>query len=372
MAMRDFSHLFKDNPIAREIYEKMERDRNQARRGFNYDDALNAWGGVSVPEEAKNKPKPKKPKGDPWAEVKGLEDAKRLLQEAIEKPITHKKIYAHYNKKPPKGILLYGPPGCGKTLLGKAASASINGDIEDKDAFIYVSGPELMDKFVGETERKIRELFARARKFAKANERPGIIFLDEADSLLMQRGSGPWYLDSQVNQFLTEMDGMSENSEYNPIVILATNRKEGLDTAILREGRVDYKIPVMRPCRVAASAIIEHNLGKIPLHSITKEDMIAKATDVVFSDSLVLKKLKVEGEKLVFRFKDIINGAMLAQMVEHAKAVALRRDIAANKTTGISWDDMKESIEYIFQQNKALKQEENLAMFLETNGYEVN
>lgn len=301
-----------------------------------------------------------------WDDVQGLEEPKRLLREALETPRNHTTLYKFYNKQPPKGILLYGPPGCGKTMLGKAAATAMG---VGEDGFIYTSGPELMDKYVGGTEKKIRDIFARARTYADKNGHPAILFFDEVDSLLMARKTGVWYLDSQVNQFLTEMDGMAAQSA---IVILATNQHSKLDAAVLREGRVDYKIAVPRPDRDVAHAIIQHNLKPLPLQGALA-DYTAQTVTALFSEEYTLKKIKTAEGRLNFTLGDVLSGALLAQVVEHAKGIALRRDIAANhkKGRGLHVEDLLASVAYSYQQTKAMPQEDNITMFLEAQGYTV-
>src|SRR5208283_4208865 len=170
-------------------------------------------------------------------------------KEAIELPFTHKDIFAHYNKKPPKGLLLYGPPGCGKTLVGKATTnslANIFGAKAISSGFIYVKGPEILNMYVGESGRRIREIFQRGRKHFDKYKFPAVIFIDEAEAVLSERGTSR---SSDVDKtivpmFLSEMDGLDEN---HAIVMLATNRPKMLDPAVVREGRVDRHIKVSRP-----------------------------------------------------------------------------------------------------------------------------
>lgn len=173
-----------------------------------------------------------------WDDIGGLVDAKQQMLEAVELPWKHPDLYAHYGKKPLRGVLLYGPPGCGKTMLGAAAASSLartHGKDQIESGYLYVKGPEILDPFVGVTEATIRELFERGRAHEKAHGYPATLFIDEADAILGKRGgNGPnsSIIDhTVVAQFLSEMDGLDKNGT---IVILATNRADILDPAVTR------------------------------------------------------------------------------------------------------------------------------------------
>ncbi len=198
-----------------------------------------------------------------FADVGGLDDAKQVLREAVEWPLTYQRLFAETATEPPSGVLLYGPPGTGKTLLARALAGETNVN------FVHVDGPELIDKYVGESEESIREVFDRARQAA-----PSIIFFDEIDAIVGQRGTGTTETtDRIVSQLLTELDGLRENP--NLVVIAATNRKEVIDPAILRPGRLDTHVNVGLPDRAGRRAILEvHCRGK-PLGEDVDLDVLA-------------------------------------------------------------------------------------------------
>lgn len=201
-----------------------------------------------------------------WEDIGGLEVAKADMVEAIEVPHRHKELFAYYGKKQIKGILLSGPPGCGKTMLGKAAAralADIYGAAGSRTGFLYVKGPEILNQYVGQTEQTIRDMFFDAKRHKEEHGYPAIIFLDEADAILAARGTRNIGIGNTiVPQFLTEMDGMDESGA---IVIIATNRPDVLDPAIVRDGRIDRKVAVVRPNEQNACAILEMNFAKVPL-----------------------------------------------------------------------------------------------------------
>lgn len=275
-----------------------------------------------------------------WDDIGGLEEAKRDMIEAVEMPHRNQKLFKHYHKKPIKGILLSGPPGCGKTMLGKAAATCLS-HIYDKETtrtgFLYVKGPEILDQFVGQTEKCIRDLFQDAQRHQEENGYPAIIFIDEADSILAARGTSTIGLGNTiVPQFLTEMDGLSPSSA---IVIIATNRPDILDPAIVRDGRIDRKVKVTRPTRDSALAILLSNLKGIPLHSrekLTTEQYAVALRDAFFRPDRVIRR----GEPL----SSIVNGAMLANCINIAVSYAVHRDLAHKTFTGLTLEDGIEAI----------------------------
>lgn len=260
-----------------------------------------------------------------WDDIGGQEHAKAEMIEAIDMPHKYKKEFAYYNKKPSKGVLLYGPPGCGKTMFGKAAANSLSKIYGQPAGFVYIKGPELMDKFFGESESKVRGLFASAREHYAQYGAPSVIFIDEADSLLATRGERFSGLDTIVTQFLTEMDGIEDSAA---IVILATNRPEILDPAVIREGRIDRKVRVGRPSREATQEIFSLNLRNVPA-SEDKNEMAKNAADFLFQSEVVSN----------------VSGAMIAGIVDRAISIALKRDIHSGKQSGLSMDDIGNAIE---------------------------
>jgi proteasome-associated ATPase len=290
-----------------------------------------------------------------YHDIGGLASQIEQIRDAVELPYLHADLFREHQLRPPKGVLLYGPPGCGKTLIAKAvanslakqvqAKAAASGDPdgpaskEGKSFFLNIKGPELLNKYVGETERHIRLVFQRARE--KASEgMPVIIFFDEMDSIFRTRGSG---VSSDVEntivpQLLSEIDGV-EGLE-NVIVIGASNREDMIDPAILRPGRLDVKIKIERPDAEAAGDIFsKYMLPVLPLHpddlaehggsvKSTVEAMIQRTVERMYSESEENRFLEVtyaNGDKEVLYFKDFNSGAMIENIVARAKKMAIKQ-----------------------------------------------
>lgn len=280
-----------------------------------------------------------------YEDIGGLGDQINTIKDAVELPFLHPELFKEYDLKPPKGILLYGPPGCGKTLIAKAVANSlakkvseISGVGEGRSYFLNIKGPELLNKFVGETERQIRIIFQRARE--KASEgTPVIVFFDEMDSLFRTRGSG---VSSDVEntivpQLLSEIDGVE--SLENVIVIGASNREDMIDPAILRPGRLDVKIKIERPDAQAAIDIFAKYLTtELPLSSVdlaehgndaqaTATAMIHRVVEEMYATTPNNEFLEVtyaNGDKEVLYFKDFSSGAMIENIVSRAKKAAIK------------------------------------------------
>jgi len=279
-----------------------------------------------------------------YTDIGGLGDQIEQIRDAVELPFLHKDLFLEHQLKPPKGILLYGPPGCGKTLIAKAVANSLAkkvaeaGKGEGRSYFLNIKGPELLNKYVGETERHIRLVFQRARE--KASEgTPVIVFFDEMDSIFRTRGSG---VSSDVEntivpQLLSEIDGV-EGLE-NVIVIGASNREDMIDPAILRPGRLDVKIKIERPDAEAAKDIFSKYLvPELPLHpedvaehggslQSTIEAMIQRTVERMYTESEDNRFLEVtyaNGDKEVLYFKDFNSGAMIENIVARAKKMAIK------------------------------------------------
>lgn len=280
-----------------------------------------------------------------YEDIGGLGDQINTIKDAVELPFLHPELFKEYDLKPPKGILLYGPPGCGKTLIAKAVANSlakkvseISGVGEGRSYFLNIKGPELLNKFVGETERQIRIIFQRARE--KASEgTPVIVFFDEMDSLFRTRGSG---VSSDVEntivpQLLSEIDGVE--SLENVIVIGASNREDMIDPAILRPGRLDVKIKIERPDAQAAIDIFAKYLTtELPLSSVdlaehgndaqaTATAMIQRVVEEMYATTPNNEFLEVtyaNGDKEVLYFKDFSSGAMIENIVSRAKKAAIK------------------------------------------------
>lgn len=262
-----------------------------------------------------------------WADIGGNDEAKNALIEAIELPYKHPELFKQYGASPAKGILLYGPPGCGKTMLGKAVANSMGA----ADGFILCKGPEVLNEYVGVSERTVRGLFERARMFHRETGKKAVIFIDEAEAILTNRGERNNYMGQTiVPTFLAEMDGVEESCA---TVILATNRSQTLDGAVVREGRVDRKVKVARPNATESHAILSTYLRKTPL--TVALDALAEKTVLALWER---RFSHPTGDQEMHRF---VSGAMIAGIVEKAKAHAMRRDLASGKFTGVGHDDME-------------------------------
>ncbi|GGO45277.1 proteasome-associated ATPase [Streptomyces daqingensis] len=287
-----------------------------------------------------------------YAKIGGLRGQIEQIRDAVELPYLHPDLFKEHELRPPKGVLLYGPPGCGKTLIAKAVAnslakkvAEVTGKPQGKSYFLNIKGPELLNKYVGETERHIRLVFQRARE--KASEgTPVIVFFDEMDSLFRTRGSG---VSSDVEntivpQLLSEIDGV-EGLE-NVIVIGASNREDMIDPAILRPGRLDVKIKIERPDAEAAKDIFSKYLtANLPLHAddvaehggnsnAAVDAMIQSVVEQMYAESEENRFLEVtyaNGDKEVLYFKDFNSGAMIENIVGRAKKMAIKAYLDQNQ-----------------------------------------
>jgi proteasome-associated ATPase len=314
-----------------------------------------------------------------YEDIGGLGAQIEQIRDAVELPFLHKDLYAEHQLKAPKGILLYGPPGCGKTLIAKAVANSLakkvtekTGNKDGKSYFLNIKGPELLNKYVGETERHIRLIFQRARD--KASEgTPVIVFFDEMDSLFKTRGSG---VSSDVEntivpQLLSEIDGV-EGLE-NVIVIGASNREDMIDPAILRPGRLDVKIKIQRPNAQGAAEILSKyltsdlpiNEDDLAIHKGNREAtvkfMIDKAVEQMYNESDQNRFIEVtyaNGDKEVMYFKDFSSGAMLENIVSRAKKAAIKEFLANNKK-GIRVEHLISACLEEFRENEDLPNSTN-------------
>jgi proteasome-associated ATPase len=309
-----------------------------------------------------------------YSDIGGLSRQIEQIRDAVELPFLHADLFREYELRPPKGILLYGPPGCGKTLIAKAVANSLakkvsalKGAGQGKSYFLNIKGPELLNKYVGETERHIRLVFQRARE--KASEgTPVIVFFDEMDSIFRTRGSG---ISSDVEstivpQLLSEIDGV-EGLE-NVIVIGASNREDMIDPAILRPGRLDVKIKIERPDAEAARDIFsKYLLPSLPLHpddlaehggsrEATIAGMIQRTVERMYTEVEENRFLEVtyaNGDKEVLYFKDFNSGAMLQNIVDRAKKMAIKERLETG-TGGLRVGHLMQACVDEFKENEDL------------------
>ncbi|GDX30480.1 proteasome-associated ATPase [Actinomycetes bacterium] len=304
-----------------------------------------------------------------YADVGGLDDQIELIKDAVELPYLYADLFAEHELQPPKGILLYGPPGCGKTLIAKAVANSLAKRVAEKTGndsirsyFLNIKGPELLNKYVGETERQIRLVFQRAREKSEEGV-PVIVFFDEMDSLFRTRGTGiSSDMESTiVPQLLAEIDGVERLT--NVIVIGASNREDLIDPAILRPGRLDVKIKIERPDPVAATAIFSQYLtDSLPIAGGAKtaaaeiKKMIKLAVDRMYSTEDANRFLEVtyqNGDKETLYFKDFSSGAMIENIVRRAKKLSIKRQIDGAEP-GICADDLIQSVIQEFREHEDL------------------
>jgi proteasome-associated ATPase len=310
-----------------------------------------------------------------YDDVGGLDSQIEQIADAVELPFVHHELFKEYRLPAPKGILLYGPPGCGKTLIAKAVAnslakkvAEVSGDKHAKSYFLNIKGPELLNKYVGETERQIRLVFQRAREKSEEGW-PVIVFFDEMDSMFRTRGTGiSSDMESTiVPQLLAEIDGVETLK--NVIVIGASNREDLIDPAILRPGRLDVKIKIERPNEVAAAQIFSRYLTPdLPLDQDEVRTMgggdPAKAVQAIIEltvdemyradeENRFLEVTYQNGDKEIMYFKDFSSGAMIENIVRRAKKLAIKRLIAGG-TGGIKTDDLLQSIHQEYKEHEDL------------------
>ncbi|MFY9235396.1 MAG: AAA family ATPase [Fimbriimonadaceae bacterium] len=327
----------------------------------------------------------------PWEAVGGQQHAIQVIKDTIEQPLLHPEIYKKYDKKPIKGILLYGPPGCGKTLIGKATAYNLTREYSErvgkevKEYFMYISGPKILNMWLGETERMVREIFSTAR--AKAKEgRLVFIFMDEAESVLRTRSSGRWLNISNtvVPQFCAELDGLV--SLENVVLILTSNRPDYIDPAVLRPERIDRKVKIGRPDKQATLQILGIYLhDRIPLDpevlkrwdgevDCARKELIEATTEHIWRKVKETEFLRVslrngDAEKLYW--KDLVSGALLKSIVDRAKDLAIKRAIADTaKDTGVTLEDLQAATDAEYKENEIFPKSDTQEDWLQLLDYE--
>ena len=301
-----------------------------------------------------------------YGDIGGLGEQIELIRDAVELPFLHPDLYREHRLTPPRGVLLYGPPGCGKTLIAKAVAASLGAGGRGEAYFLNIKGPQLLDKYVGETERRIRVIFARAREKA-ATGVPVVVFFDEMDSLFRTRGSGRSsdVETTVVPQMLAEIDGVDELD--NVVVIGATNREDMIDPAILRPGRLDVKIRIGRPDRRGAAEILATYLT--PDLPISEELMVAHGDAQSAVDALIeqviealytrrratemVELTRADGQVEILHVADLVSGAMLANIVDRAKKVAVK-DLVTKGRRGLTSEHLRRAVIEEILENEGL------------------
>lgn len=307
----------------------------------------------------------------PWEKVGGQHQAVSALRDAVELPLLHADLFKSYRHNTPKGFLLYGPPGCGKTLLGKATAYNLTRQLQEKtgkarpEFFLHIKGPEILNMWVGESERQVRELFAQAREKSREGFLP-FLFIDEAESILGTRRAGRYggILNTLVPMFCTEMDGIESLNEM--VIILASNRADMIDPAILRPGRIDRKIKVSRPDRAGSAEIYKIYLGVDLPYSEEIRDLAPGSTEGAIQ-ALISKILEEQfahresnrflevtlrsGRREYLYRGDLISGAIIASVVERAKSFAIKRAVEKSENSGLKIGDFLQALELEYREN---------------------
>ena len=306
----------------------------------------------------------------PWEKVGGQEEALQAIKDAIELPLLHVDLFKKFQHATPKGFLLYGPPGCGKTLIGKATAYNLTKQLREKtgaqmkEYFMHVKGPEILNMWVGESERMVREIFATAREKRRDGFMP-FLFIDEAESILGTRRASRHsnILSTLVPMFCSEMDGIDSLNDV--VIILASNRADLIDPAILRPGRIDRKIKVNRPNKEGARDVYRIYLTpELPYDGVLAKEadgigaavdkLIERFVDWQFVRREENKFLEVtlrSGRKEILYRSDLISGAIIASIVERAKAMAIKRAIATNQEEGIREMDLQLAFDAEYDEN---------------------
>lgn len=296
----------------------------------------------------------------PWSAIGGQDEAVKAIRDSIELPLLHPGLFNRFKHSVPKGFLLYGPPGCGKTLLGKATAHNLRVQLREAtgvdrpEFFLSIKGPEILNMWLGESERQVRDLFAQCREKA-AEGHLAFLFIDEAESVLGTRSAargGSNILSTLVPMFCTEMDGLE--ALQNVVVILASNRADLIDPAILRPGRIDRKIRVRRPDESAAREIYGIYLtDDLPLAEVRADliDAITKAHFAKIDENRFLEVSYRSGRREHLYRGDLASGAIIAAIVERAKAYAIARSIAEKRESPIMRQDLRDALAKEYGEN---------------------
>jgi proteasome-associated ATPase len=306
----------------------------------------------------------------PWERVGGQEEAIAAIKDAIELPLLHAKLFERFQHTTPKGFLLHGPPGCGKTLIGKATAYNLTARLKEqtgenmREYFMHIKGPEILNMWVGESERIVREIFATAREKRAEGFLP-FLFIDEAESILGTRRASRYasILSTLVPMFCTEMDGIDSLNDV--VIILASNRADLIDPAILRPGRIDRKIKVQRPSRDGAREIYRiylHNRLPYDPALVSAAGGVDAAIDQLIGSLLerqfdrreenrFLEVTLRSGRKDVLYRGDLVSGALIASVVERAKGLAIKRALASSAEEGLATSDLLLSLDAEYAEN---------------------